>query len=42
MGSLGLTEIALIAILILVKIGFFGAIVYGAVYLYHRLNKVKK
>lgn len=42
MGSLGLSEIFLIAIIIILKIGFFGAIAYGAFHLYHRINKKVK
>lgn len=32
----------MVGLLIILKIGFYGAIVYGAIYLYHRVNKVKK
>lgn len=41
MGSLGLWEIVIIGVILAIKVAFYGAIVYGAIYVYHRVNKVK-
>lgn len=42
MGSISFQEIFIVVIAVILKIGFYGAIAYGAVYLYNRMNKVKK
>ncbi len=42
MGSLSLTEIIIMVILLTLKVVFFGAVVYGAIYVYNRVNKVKE
>lgn len=42
MGSMSFQEIFIVAVVVALKIAFYGAIVYGAVHLYNRVNKVKK
>lgn len=42
MGSVSLSEILSIGVILAIKAVFLGAVVYGAIFVYHRFNKVKK
>jgi archaellum component FlaG (FlaF/FlaG flagellin family) len=39
MSSLSFSEMFIMALIILAKVAFWGAIAYGAYKLYHRMNK---
>lgn len=42
MGSLSLTEIIIGMVVVIIQVAFIGGVVYGAIHLYHRINKVKR